>query len=229
LNTEGLEILRCLGGVREERRLRAADPVLARRVAEVKRFQHARFESTYADLLAQRRYAPATRFFLEDLYGPSDFTQRDEQFARVVPALVRLFPQQIVQTVAKLAQLHELSEDLDTQMGRCVKDGPPDADGYGRAWRQVARALDRNRQIALMLEVGTSLDQFTKTLVLRGSLRLMRGPASAAGLGALQAFLESGFEAFREMRGAEPFLATISSREKMLAAQLFAGDPESAL
>jgi hypothetical protein len=203
--------------------LRAADRALALRVVEVKRFQHARFESTYADLLAQKRYAPATRFFLEDLYGPSDFTERDEQFARVVPALVRVFPHPVVQTVVKLAQLHELSEDLDTQMGRCLRDGPMQADDYGRAWREVNRSIDRDRQIALMLEVGRALDQFTKNLVLRGSLRMMRGPAAAAGLGALQTFLESGFDAFREMRGAEQFLATIFTRENDLARKLFSG------
>ena len=38
--------------------------------------------------------------------------------------------------------------------------------------------------------------------MLRNSLRLMRGPAQVAGLGDLQAFLESGFETFRAMRGA---------------------------
>jgi hypothetical protein len=225
LNTDGLEILRCLARVQAERRLRAEDAPLAARVVEVKRFQHARFESTYADLLAQRRYAPATRFFLEDLYGPADFTQRDDQFARVVPALVRLFPRHIVQTVAKLAQLHELSEALDTQMGRSAGAAHLDAAVYGHAWRSVGRPTDRNRQISLMLEVGTSLDQFTKNMVLRGSLRMMRGPARAAGLGALQDFLEKGFDAFREMRGADQFLATISSREKALVDELFAGEP----
>jgi hypothetical protein len=222
LNAEGLEILRCLGRVNAERRLREADAALAARVNEVKRFQHARFEATYADLLAQKRYAPATKFFLEDLYGPGDFTQRDEQFARVVPALVRLFPHQIVQTVAKVAQLHELSEALDTEMARCAPDGPLERAAYCQAWRQVGRAADRDRQIALMLEVGRAMDRFTKNLVLRGSLRMMRGPASAAGLGALQEFLETGFDSFRDMRGAEEFLATVSQRETVLAARFFA-------
>jgi hypothetical protein len=224
LNAEGLEILRCLGRVNGERQLRAADKAFATRVIEVKRYQHARFESTYADQLAHKRYAAATRFFLEDLYGPGDFTRRDDEFARVVPALVRLFPHQIVQTVAKLAQLHELSETLDTEMARCMPDGGPIDDVvYGRAWRQVGRAGDRARQISLMLDVGKALDGFTKSLVLRGSLRMMRGPAAAAGLGALQEFLETGFDAFRNMHGAEQFLTTISQRETELAKKLFEG------
>jgi hypothetical protein len=51
----------------------------------------------------------------------------------------------------------------------------------------------------------------------------MRGPAAAAGLGALQGFLERGFDTFRDMSGAEVFLSTIASRERALAARLFAG------
>jgi hypothetical protein len=226
LNHEGLEILRCLQSVRGQRDLRSADSSLAAGVTEVKRFQHARFALTYADLLAQRRYAAATNFFLQDLYGPGDFSPRDDQFARVVPALARLFPQPIVLTVAKLAQLHELSEALDTQMGRLVGSTALNSASYGRAWRTVDAPEQRERQICLMLEVGGSLDQFTKNLVLRGSLRMMRGPANAAGLEDLQRFLEAGFDAFREMGGAREFLETVGARERSIAANLFLGTEE---
>jgi hypothetical protein len=218
------EILRCLESVAAERARRAGEATLAARVAEVKRFQHQRFEASYADLLASPRYAAAAQFFLDDLYGPGDFTQRDKQFARVVPALVRLFPKDIVTTVSRLAQLHELSESLDTEMGLQIADQLLNKDSYGLAWRKVRRTSDRERQIALMLEVGSALDRFTKNPLLRTSLRMMRGPAQAAGLGSLQDFLESGFDAFRGMRGAEYFLSTVSTRERQLAAKLFAGE-----
>src|SRR4051812_5884506 len=112
------DILQALQAVVDERALRAADPALAARTQAVKMFQHARFSQTYADLQEQPRYAAAVRFFLDDLYGPGDFSQRDLQFARVVPALVRLFPRDIVATVHSLARLHALSERLDTAMGR---------------------------------------------------------------------------------------------------------------
>ncbi len=223
LSNSADEILRCLESVATERALRDAEHSLAERVAEVKRFQHQRFSVTYADLLVSPRYAPAAQFFLDDLYGPGDFTQRDKQFERVVPALVRLFPIDIVITVSRLAQLHALSESFDTAMGRLVTNRFLDWASYARAWRTVGRVADRERQIALTLEVGSALDRFTKNPLLRGSLRMMRGPAQAAGLGSLQDFLESGFDAFRGMRGAEHFLSTVASRERELAAKLFDG------
>jgi hypothetical protein len=53
------------------------------------------------------------------------------------------------------------------------------------------------------------------------SLKLMKAPAELAGLGELHAFLQSGFTAFRQMRGAEHFLETIRVRETRLMRELF--------
>lgn len=226
MTPEGSTILEHLAVVTAERRQREADLALGERVLAVKAYQHARFCKTYGDLLAHARYARAARFFLNDLYGPNDFSQRDEQFARIVPALVRLFPHDIVLTVLRLSELHSLSETLDSALARCLKRVPVEAVTYVRAWQCVGRPADRERQIALMLGVGSTLDGYTRNPLLCHSLRLMRGPARAAGLGALQTFLENGFETFREMRGAEFFLDTISRRERGLVAQLFAAEAD---
>jgi hypothetical protein len=221
-------ILKDLAAVDTERRLRADDAAWAARVEAVKRYQQRRFELTYADLLIHPRYAGASNFFLNELYGPSDFTQRDAQFARIVPALVRLFPAEVVGTVQVLAALHALSEQLDSRMGRLVSEGPIDATGYAKAWQQCGDAPGRERQIALLEQVGHALDALTRNALLRHSLRAMRGPARAAGLAALHAFLESGFETFRGMRGADEFLTLIGNRERALAATLFSTPPADA-
>lgn len=223
MSPQARAILELLDRVDAQRARRAADADLAARVLALKDYQHQRFQHTYADLLAQPRYVAATGFFLEELYGPEDFTRRDEQFARVVPGLVRLFPLEIVGTVMSLGELHALSEQFDTAMGAVI-DGPAiDDSQYAEAWRRVGRPADRERQIMLMMAVGSALDRYTRNPLLRTSLRLMRGPASAAGLGVLQAFLERGFDTFRDMRGAQEFLATVTRRERELAARLFAG------
>jgi hypothetical protein len=219
---EAQSILSHLQAVASERARRATDAEFAARVAAVKQFQHARFAASYSDLLTHARFGRAARFFLDDLYGPQDFTERDAQFARIVPALVRLFPADIVHTVSDLAELHALSEQLDSALAIALGNVPVQAESYGKAWRSVGRAGDRERQIVLMLQVGTALDGFTRKPLLRHSLRLMRGPATAAGLGAMQKFLETGFDTFREMQGAQRFLDTIAQRERALAAALFA-------
>ena len=221
MNELGQSILLCLSQVAFERSRRAADESLAQRVSEVKRYQHARFATTYADLLADRATAGAARFFLDDLYGPKDFSERDAQFARVVPGLVRVFPTALCETVLSLVRLHALSERLDSEMGLAIVGPGMEGPSYGRAWRTVGRADERETQIALMLEVGTALERHTRKPLLRQSLRLMRKPATAAGLGALQAFLENGFDTFRALRDAQSFLSTIATRERALALRLF--------
>nr|WP_316641282.1 hypothetical protein [uncultured Roseateles sp.] len=222
-------ILQHLQTVEQERQRRLGDAQLNRTVAAVKAYQRQRFAVTYADLLASTRYQGAARFFLDELYGPQDFSQRDAQFARVVPALARIFPKDVLHTVLTLAELHALSEQLDTQMaehlaalaaGETLK-----AEHYAAAWRATGQPLARERQIALTAELGMALDEYTAKPLLRHALRMMRGPAAAAGLSSLQHFLEAGFDTFKAMRGSQEFMRIIGERERSLASALFAGCP----
>ena len=95
------DIARHLEAVAAERARRAAAPDLLARVTALKAYQQARFSHTYADLLQSPRYGPAARYFLEELYGPADFSDRDAQFARVAPTMARLFPNDVAETVAR--------------------------------------------------------------------------------------------------------------------------------
>jgi hypothetical protein len=217
-------ILEFLRRVDEARSRRDADPGLAQRVAALKAWQHNRFRRTYADLLASRRYGAAARFFLTELYGPTDFSRRDAQFARVVPALVRIFPSHIVDTVRSLAELHALSEVLDNAMAEALAL-PLTREGYVRAWQTTGRAPERETQIAMVERIGRDLDHYTRKSLLRRALKMMRGPARAAGLEELQHFLESGFDTFAAMGGAQQFLGIVGQSERLLAASLFDADP----
>ncbi len=222
-------ILESLAAVEIERRRRLASPGLSDAVSALKTYQQQRFARTHAGLLAHPRYGRATNFFLNELYGPQDFTQRDAQFGRIVPALVRLFPADIVATVESLAAVHALSERLDTAMAMHLRGAAPSPASYVRAWQGTGEPAARARQIELVMSVGEALDRHTRSFVLRASLKAMRGPARAAGMGSLQTFLEAGFDAFGAMRGAGEFLAVIQSREAALAKRLFEPDAVSAV
>jgi hypothetical protein len=221
MNDLGARILDHLAAVDRERRARLAKPALGRKALELKRYQQSRFARTHADLLVHPRFGQAANFFLADLYGPQDFTQRDAQFARIVPAIVRMFPEDIVATVESLAALHALSEHLDSAMAGHLDGATASRASYVAAWQATGEPASRARQIELVLLVGRALERHTRSRLLRASLKAMRGPARAAGMGALQGFLESGFEAFASMGGAGEFLATIETREHALANRLF--------
>lgn len=208
----------------------AADPALRRAVTEVKALQARRFSGTYADLLGGGGHAAAARFFLEELYSDKDYAERDAQFSRIAGAVQRLFPQQVTATAVALAQLHLLTEQLDHLMGHAWnRIAGTDAMRYMAAWRAVGNRHQREEQLRVVLGIGQEMIKLTRTPGLRLMLKMMRGPAAAAGLGSLQGFLEAGFDTFgamaRKKGNAEDFLQTVAQREAALIAMLFDADP----
>lgn len=208
------------------------DPGYASALRAIKSFQARRFAATYADLLGgsgkASRFGAAARFFLEELYGEKDFADRDAQFARIAGALQQLFPQKVVATAVALAELHVQTERLDHAMALVWRQAPErdsEAGRYLLAWRSVGQRPARQQQLDTVLHIGSELTRLTRTPGLRIMLRMMRRPATAAGLGSLQGFLEAGFDTFGSLAktpgGAESFLQLIEAREAALIAQLF--------
>lgn len=199
-------------------------------VDHIKHLQAQRFRGTYTDFLEHPKYAPATRFFLEELYGVHDFARRDAQFARIAGALERLFPQAVSQLAVDLAETHSLTEVLDHQLATqwlALDTSLPAAERYILAWRQTNARASRERQLAVIQHMGLELQRLTQMKTLRLGLRMMRNPARAAGLDALQHFLESGFDAFASLGDARPFLDTILQRESSWVDALFEKDVAS--
>ena len=204
---------------------RRADPSLAKALARLGDWQARRLHNTYADLAIDPRYAAAVAFFQEDLYGGADFSRRDSDLARVVPAMVRLLPAKVIGTVAHAVELDALSHELD----RALLARLPRADGiftvadYCEAYRNSDAYPRRKHQHALIAQVGAALDRYVRTAMIGTALKMMRQPARLAGLSALQDFLERGFAAFRRMGGADEFLAAIQRREAHLHDAIAAG------
>ena len=199
-------------------------------VDEIKQLQARRFRGTYGDFLVHPKYAAATRFFLDELYGIHDFERRDAQFGRIAGALERLFPEAVAQLAVDLAETHALTEVLDHQLAihwLGVDSTLSPAERYVLAWRRTEPRTARERQLNVVLHMGMELQRITRMKTLRLGLRMMRNPARAAGLDALQQFLESGFDAFSALGDARPFLDAIKQRESFWVDALFDEDLES--
>jgi hypothetical protein len=197
---------------------------LSTAVHQVKQLQARRFRATYADFLQDPRFAGATVFFLDELYGEHDFVQRDEQFGRIAGAIERMFPDAVAHLAIDLAETHALTETLDHTLashwlaldGNCSYSAR-----YVRSWRLTGERAQRERQLAVVQHMGHELQRLTRMRSLLIALKLMRGPAQAAGLSALQQFLERGFAAFATLGDAREFLATILERERRWIDALF--------
>lgn len=127
----------------------------------------------------------------------------------------------MLEALAGAFELHVLTLELDRATAARLPDPrAPDATSYAEAYRDAGRWRERARQIELVEEIGGLLDSVAHRPEVGIAVRLARGPAHAAGYGVLQDFLERGYDAFRAMRGAEEFLATIARRERALMERL---------
>ena len=229
------EVGRVLAGYLEEaRRLRAArkDAPYPEDWTQLKAWQSNRLANTHADLLANERYRPAAEFFLSDLYGPKDFSPRDDEMARVLPLMTNMLPVSALVALIDAIRMDALSESLDDDMVSALRrvntsTGHLDSISYvsyAEAYRHCGRASDRKLQIALVDKIGRALDALTRLPMLYATLKLMRIPAEVAGLGNLQSVLQHGFEAFRHMGPAGEFLDKVTERETHFMEGLVACD-----
>jgi hypothetical protein len=221
-----------LAGVRRLRESVRQTPALARDRLALRDWQARRLAGTYRDLLDSPRYGPAAAFFLSDLYGPKDFAARDEALARILPRLARLLPAAALDAIALAIELDGLSERLDVALIRNLRSRQPDGPlmigeaSYAEAYRAAADRSERERQIGLVVRIGADLDRLARKRLVAAVLGMMEAPARAAGLEGLHDFLARGFRAFRQMHGAEEFLATIAARETRINAQLYRAAPQ---
>lgn len=215
-----IRITQSLQTVEQQRRHSARDPAFALNLARLKRFQAERLRGTYADLHGQMRYRAAVEFFTQDLYGERDFSQRDADLQRIVPAVAKLFPLEALATLDAALRLHALAEELDATM--CEHNtGPWRDDSYRAAWQATGREAERFMQLELIRHVGQALDKLVKLPMIGLSLKGMAAPAALAGLTELHGFLSRGFAAFKALNGAKDFLDCIETRETALMRELF--------
>ena len=198
------ELRRHLAAAKALRAEAGADPRMSADRLRLRAWQAERLAATYRDLLDSERYRAAARFFLDQLYGPKDLSERDHEVERILPTLAATLPASGLRTLALAVELDALSEELDTAM---------------------AKELRRARAMARIGEIGSALAALVRKPLVHAALRLMRGPAKLAGLADLHQFLEDGYEAFRKMGDPDEFLATVAAREALILRRLFEGAP----
>jgi hypothetical protein len=198
------------------------EPHKLARLQELQRWQVERLQRTYADCAADPRYRAALEFFMEDLYGPHDFTQRHRDLRKVLHQWERLLGERALQAVLYALELEALSQSLDLAMLAALDAATLTVDSYASAYRRVDRRQDRQRQIWLTLAAGRALAALIEVPAIGVALRAARLPARMMQLSTLQEFLERGYRAFKAMGDARELLRIIERRETSILQRLFA-------
>ncbi len=193
-------------------------------------WQSHRLMVTYPDLMDNPRYRPAVEFFLEDLYGPKDFSARDHGVARISPIMVRVLPAHVIHTAALIMELNVLSQELDHHLLQVLLNDLGvkehiDALSYAEAYRRCNNYAQRKHQIELIKTIGEDIERIISREFIFTALQWTRIPSQLVGLGELHAFLERGFISFGQMQKADEFLNTITDRETQILDRIYAEHP----
>jgi hypothetical protein len=170
----------------------------------------------FSDLLEPEGYAEAVDFIVSDLAGVG-ISGRDRDIERATPVIVRSLPAQPLETAAAAVELN--ARALEINLGICRElrrsgELPPvitEAD-YLLACRKVSSYDECMDLVHLAADLGDTLKKLVRVPLIGGLLRTMRKPAHAAGFGALQEFLETGYLTFRKISDIDRFLELLRLR-----------------
>lgn len=191
------------------------------KIRELQAWQCKRLLASHKNLWTQQRFNPAMQFFIDELYGPKDFTQRDQDIAKVVPKMAKLLPDKALVSLESALHLNRLSFELDFDLANTIKSNPINRETYALAYYQCQNQQSRVQQINFIDALGKDLADVVKIKGISTLLMLSRKPAKLAGVIALHEFLESGYQAFKKLGRVEDFIQPIVNSERQIMLDLF--------
>ena len=223
------DIVRKIGKVshREEIELSGLDPHLALlRVWQAERLAH-----TYADVRDLPRYREAWRFFIDDIYGAHDYSQRDHDVETMYEFMRRFVPDDVSRPAALTIKLHRMTEALDRKLLDVLVNqlGVIDSitvEQYAEGYRRCDNYRERVEQIDLLVEICEHIDGIVRNPLTSPALRLASRPLRGAGYGEVVSFLERGYRSFKRMHGSRHFRKILREREMNILDRIYARDPD---
>jgi hypothetical protein len=180
-------------------------------------FQSNRLRRDHADLAEEPQYHNIGEFFFEEMYGPHDFSARDEQ-ARRLQQFVHLAPGLAVGDVQQVLELLELTNRLDDAVVQCLVnlDAPLDFDEnlYERAYRLADNYDQRVHQLDLIRESLYNVYRMARRPLIGTVLKRTQGLAQTVGMSDIHHFLRMGYEAIQPVRDIHRFVETVGVRER---------------
>ena len=200
---------------------------LTKRIRDLQTWQTKRLLTTHDDLWQSKRFKPAMQFFVEELYGPKDFSQRDIELARVVPKMAKVLPNKGLVSLEAALRMNCLSLELDIALVHEMSNKEINRVNYFDCYRHAGQRLKREEQIELLESLAIDLAQVVKISGISTILLLSRKPAKVAGVKSLHEFLEKGFKSFKKLGNVNDFLDPIITRERALMQSLYAANGQT--
>lgn len=132
------------------------------------------------------QFQPACTFFLEDIYAPRDFSQRDFDVERIHSYLSRFLPAATIRLLTDTVELNHLTNQLDHELMKALfeKLGVTDAitpDLYAQGYRTCDNYAERLQQIELTIAILREVGAGARHPLVGTAIRIGSGPAKKAG------------------------------------------------
>lgn len=180
-------------------------------------FQSQRLRRDHADLAAEPQYHQIGEFFFEEMYGPRDFSSRDEQ-ARRLHQFVHLAPGLAVRDVQDVLELLALTNRLDDAVAQRLVELEAvldfDEPLYERAYRLCDNYAERVHQFELIRHALYNVYRMARRPLIGAVLQRTQGLAQTVGMVDIHRFLYMGYQAIQPVRDIHRFVETILLREQ---------------
>jgi hypothetical protein len=180
-------------------------------------FQSNRLRRDHADLAEESQYHAIGEFFFEEMYGPRDFSARDEQ-ARRLQQFVHLAPGLAVGDVQQVLELLDLSNRLDEVVAQKLIELGASLDFdealYEKAYRLADNYDDRVRQLELVRDSLYNVYRMARRPLIGMVLNRTQGLAQTVGMSDIHRFLRMGYNAIQSVRDIHRFVETVDVRER---------------
>lgn len=213
------QIIRHLHGIRTMQEI-AEKAGLMSSIRSVQTWQCKRLLVSHQEMYQQKRFKPAVEFFINELYGPNDFSQRDQDIARIVPKMSKFLPEKALQSLASALHLNTLSFELDFDLAKQLVGVDISRDSYAKAYVNCDNLATRQQQIDYIRTLGNDLADVVKMKGISSLLFISRKPAKMAGVLALHEFLDKGFKSFKNLGNVEDFITPVVNKEHEIMQQL---------
>ena len=180
-------------------------------------FQSERMNDRYIDLKSNPEYTEIGGFFFNRIYGPQDFSFRDQSIRQLYHSLEGVLPEAISNAIRQIIEFHELSEILDDQMVQKMMEAGIRTDFDSETYCSIYRLADnfdqRLHQVRLGIGLIETFHGLSQKMLIKVAMAAAKKAANLLGIGEIMEFIDEGYNAFKKIKNIGYFLEQVEKRE----------------
>ena len=202
------------------------------RLQDVQAWQKQRIQRTHAKQFAEKQNILMSEYFLNRLYGGSDFDALAGQIARLVKyahKAEKIIPENAIKTgtagVTLAILAVQLDEEVAIQLLEDYPNNPALTDEMMRlTYLKLNQGENRLKQLRLLDELGISLDKYMRSFMVQAAFKMCKGAATKYHFEVMYDFMQDGFLALKPLKSAEKFVKEFTAIERQIVDKVHAGD-----